>query len=154
MRTSLIDDRSILVQVMAWCYQATSHYLNQCWPRSMLLIGNTRSQCFKCLGCVNWMTSKWNSYSCQNTYSSVPHQQCRCQTFHMVGVNLCGTTRCEAWDAPRNLVICVTMVTGTIWVSSFQEPAILQQMNSKSNLLWREKWDLVLMQFWPFSWFN
>ena len=24
-----------LVQVMAWCHQATSHYLSQCWPRSM-----------------------------------------------------------------------------------------------------------------------
>ena len=31
----LIDDESTLVQVMAWCRQATSHYLNQCWPRSM-----------------------------------------------------------------------------------------------------------------------
>ena len=28
-------DRSILVQVMAWCRQATSHYLSQCWPRSL-----------------------------------------------------------------------------------------------------------------------
>ena len=33
----LIDDRSALVQVMAWCRQATSHYLNQCWPSSMML---------------------------------------------------------------------------------------------------------------------
>ena len=29
------DDLSTLVQVMAWCRQATSHYLNQCGPRSM-----------------------------------------------------------------------------------------------------------------------
>ena len=28
------DDQSTLVQVMAWCCQATSHYLNQCWSRS------------------------------------------------------------------------------------------------------------------------
>ena len=27
------DDKLTLVQVMAWCYQALSHYLNQCWPR-------------------------------------------------------------------------------------------------------------------------
>ena len=27
------DDKSTLVQVMAWCWQATSHYLSQCWPR-------------------------------------------------------------------------------------------------------------------------
>ena len=26
---------STLVQVMAWCSQVTSHYLSQCWPRSM-----------------------------------------------------------------------------------------------------------------------
>ena len=33
----LTDDKSILVQVMAWCHQATSHFLNQCWLRSMTL---------------------------------------------------------------------------------------------------------------------
>ena len=31
----LTDDKSKLVQVMTWCRQATSHYLSQCWPRSM-----------------------------------------------------------------------------------------------------------------------
>ena len=30
------DDKSTLVQVMACCHQATSHYLNQCWPISMM----------------------------------------------------------------------------------------------------------------------
>ena len=30
----LCDDKSTLVQVMAWCRQASSHYLNPCWPRS------------------------------------------------------------------------------------------------------------------------
>ena len=29
------DDQSTLVQIMAWCRQATSHYLSQCWPRSL-----------------------------------------------------------------------------------------------------------------------
>ena len=33
-RTSL-DYKSTLVQVMAWCHQAPSHYLNQCWPCCM-----------------------------------------------------------------------------------------------------------------------
>ena len=32
-------DQSILVQVMAWCRQATSHYLSQCWPRSPTIYG-------------------------------------------------------------------------------------------------------------------
>ena len=31
MSLDLTDDQSTSVQVMAWCRQATSHYLNQCW---------------------------------------------------------------------------------------------------------------------------
>ena len=27
------DDKSLLVQVMAWCCQATRHYLKLCWPK-------------------------------------------------------------------------------------------------------------------------
>ena len=38
----LTDDKSTLVQVMAWCHQATSHYLSQCWLRSMSPYGITR----------------------------------------------------------------------------------------------------------------
>ena len=41
------DDKSTLVQVMAWCRQATSHYLNQCWPRFTSPYGVTRPQWVK-----------------------------------------------------------------------------------------------------------
>ena len=44
MSLGLTDDKSTLVQVMAWCRQATSHYLSQCWPRSMLPYDVTRPQ--------------------------------------------------------------------------------------------------------------
>ena len=44
MSMDLTDDKSTLVQVMAWCRQATSHYLYQCWPRSMSPYGITRPQ--------------------------------------------------------------------------------------------------------------
>ena len=47
MSTDLIDDKSTLVQVMAWCHQATSHYLNLCWPRSVSPYGVTRPQWVK-----------------------------------------------------------------------------------------------------------
>ena len=40
----LTDDKSTLVQVMAWCHQATSHYLSQCWPRSLSPYGVTWPQ--------------------------------------------------------------------------------------------------------------
>ena len=41
------DDKSALVQEMAWCRQATSHYLSQCWPSSMSPYGVTTPQWVK-----------------------------------------------------------------------------------------------------------
>ena len=38
------DDKSTLVQVMAWCHQAASHYLSQCCPKSLSPYGVTRPQ--------------------------------------------------------------------------------------------------------------
>ena len=35
-----LTDKSTLVQVMAWCHQATSHYRRQCWPRSLVSLGH------------------------------------------------------------------------------------------------------------------
>ena len=47
MSLDLSDDKSALVLVMAWCRQATSHYLSQCWPRSLTPYGVTRPQWVK-----------------------------------------------------------------------------------------------------------
>ena len=47
MPRDLTDDKSTSVQVMAWCRQATSHYLSQCWPTSMSPYGVTRPQWVK-----------------------------------------------------------------------------------------------------------
>ena len=41
MPQDLTDEKSTLVQVMAWCRQATNHYLNLCWPRSLTPFGVT-----------------------------------------------------------------------------------------------------------------
>ena len=38
------DDKSTVVQAMAWCHQTTGHYLKQCWPCFMTLSGITRGQ--------------------------------------------------------------------------------------------------------------
>ena len=43
MSLDFTDDKSTLAQVMAWCRQATSHYLSQCWPhlcRHMASLGH------------------------------------------------------------------------------------------------------------------
>ena len=44
MSLDFTDDQSTLVQVMVWCRQATSHYLSQCWPRSLSPYVVTRPQ--------------------------------------------------------------------------------------------------------------
>ena len=44
MPLDLTDNKSILVQVMVWCRQATNHYLSQCWPRFMSPYGVIRPQ--------------------------------------------------------------------------------------------------------------
>ena len=47
MPLDLTDAKSTLAQVMVWCRQATSHYLSQCWPRSLSSYGITRPQWVK-----------------------------------------------------------------------------------------------------------
>ena len=47
MSQDFTDDQSTLLQVMAWCRQATSHYLSQCLPRSLSPYGATRPQWVK-----------------------------------------------------------------------------------------------------------
>ena len=61
MSLNLPDNKSTLVQVMAWCCQATSHYLSQCWPRSMSPNGITRPQWFNQWNQTLWYESllKW-----------------------------------------------------------------------------------------------
>ena len=44
MPQGLADDKWTLVQVMAWCHQATSHYLSQCWLSSLSTYGVARPQ--------------------------------------------------------------------------------------------------------------
>ena len=55
MSLDFIDDQSTLVQVMAWCCQATSHYLGLCWPRSLSPYGVTRPQ---------WVNVTWFCWLC------------------------------------------------------------------------------------------
>ena len=98
MPCDLTDDKSTLVQVMAWCHPATSHNLNQCWLRSPQPYVVTRPQwvniisrirfCFFCqVSCSwkhltpgrvhtrihNWFTATW----CENYFSGNLYQIAR-----------------------------------------------------------------------------
>ena len=44
---NLTAHKSMLIQVKAWCRQASRHYLNQCWPSFMMLHGIARASEFR-----------------------------------------------------------------------------------------------------------
>ena len=88
MSVDLADDKSTVVQVMAWCLEATSHYLSQCWPRLVSLYGITRPQ---------WVKAKSNSSKCGDVL--VPNDNiwpCKIK-FHSKYYCpiLCDTVRCH-----------------------------------------------------------
>ena len=53
------DDQSTLVHVMAWCRQATSHYVSQCWPGSLYPYGVTGPQWVKL---IHWPLRHVNAF--------------------------------------------------------------------------------------------
>ena len=57
-----IDDQATLLQVMAWCHQASSHYLNQCCSNSMTPYGITK-------GLIYQLCS--HTYNCRRLYNRV-----------------------------------------------------------------------------------
>ena len=96
MPLDLTDDKSILVQVMAWCHQATSHYLNQCWPRSLSPSGITRPQWFKLLQFsqiyffISTCFYQWVSYLVVISFCPVHHKSLLTSNYlHRTAVN-CG----------------------------------------------------------------
>ena len=60
MSLNFTDDQSALVQVMAWCCQATSHYLSPCWPRSLSPYGVTKPECVNSI--VNSMVHQFHLF--------------------------------------------------------------------------------------------
>ena len=71
-----LTDKSTLVQVMAWCRQATSHYLNQCWTKSMSPYGITRPQWVNVMRKERLRQRKWDKkavarYSSMSSMDSI-----------------------------------------------------------------------------------
>ena len=102
MPLDLTDDKSTLVQVMAWCRQATSHYLSQCWPRSMSPNGVTRLQ---------WVNGHiWLSgitVNRTNEFSGVTHVI----PFHSYGKHSTGPSTYGPWVHTYKLFSCKSILT-------------------------------------------
>ena len=74
------DDKSTLVQVMAWCRQAASHYLSQCCPKSLSPYGVTRPQWVKSNEYL-YITSNIYTFAMQANKCSQYHNKCKCINF-------------------------------------------------------------------------
>ena len=59
------NDKSTLVQVMAWCRQATSDYLSQCWPRSLSPYDVIRPQWVKAWSSLGSTITLWHTHEFQ-----------------------------------------------------------------------------------------
>ena len=103
MPLNLTEDKSTMVQVMAWCCQATSHYLSQCWPRFISPNGITRPQYW-----INWMENGWTTHK---RHRSVLHPcketlGCLMSVFRKT-INIVWCTLC----VKKNVVLCFA-----IWI--------------------------------------
>ena len=105
MPLDLTDDKSTLVQVMAWCRQATSHYLSQCWPRFMSPCGVSRPQWVKVSltgdnGCAYRYTDRlfWGISEMATFMFCGWNQQISCFIIYLKNVlSLCGSLRVSVW---------------------------------------------------------
>ena len=69
MSLNFTDDQSTLVQVMAWCLHATSHYLSQCWHRFLSPFAATRPQWVNACDMGAWPLDK-KTWQFLNIYSA------------------------------------------------------------------------------------
>ena len=79
---------------MAWCRQATSHYLSQCWPRSMSPYDVTRQQRVNCV--TSWCASTpynmlWGDVCRECMHINKSQKRCKSSTYSIA--HHCGRRR-------------------------------------------------------------
>ena len=107
------DNKSTLVQVMAWCRQATGHYLRQCWPWIMSPYDVTRPQWFKILIHQLQFFRRWHLFV-RDHFVYAPSKwetmlQCNVAS-HWVGAYTKWSLICTAvfiWIDTSTLLLCV-----------------------------------------------
>ena len=129
----LTTEESTVVQVIAWCHQETSHYLNQCWTRGPLLEG------FSIVIQIRWkiglsVTPPSGTVSLHYfTHATTVQLSCYMQNFmvitfikrkirqerHEICIELALTLMNFSWNGPQSYVAIrryyATVWGGTIW---------------------------------------
>ena len=93
---------------MAWCCQATSHYLSQCWPRFMLPYGVTRPQ---------WVKSKYLHFHVSwNTFRTTRVNVC---VFLVAGIAVCNVPGYGVEEvADTTLCLILNLYRRTYWLAN------------------------------------
>ena len=108
------DIKSTLAQLMAWCHQATSHYLSQCWPRSISPYDIPRPQKVNVWQiCLNDDFSTWGPIM-RTKFSWESMVMCSDSQVHFViswGCNPLNTLRLKqnGWHVGDNIFKCISV---------------------------------------------
>ena len=172
-------DKSTLVQVMVWCRQATSHYLNQCWLRSPTPYGITRPQWvniiepyitsvvviyFSCIFHCDLMILSTNQVMKSNSYCEsalvkiIDHEGLVKNVYFLIHNYLTNCDR-HRWSISGSKSISIHIMChiyilyGTsIWILEM----CLRVLNIKPRTVWWWGWCwcwwLWLLRFWCWRW--
>ena len=131
-----IYDKSKLVQAMAWCHQTASHYLSQCWPRSMSPYGITGP---------HWVNSYWYNSCIQSELCVKTPEWDEPQTYHL------GSGRLPTnWTSGEFGVYSATQTIRNHNLTSYRmvlyedEKNILQNISHSKVLNFKQGTDLML----------
>ena len=84
-------------QVMAWCHQSTSHYLRQCWPRSLSRHGASRPQLVNPMWLCEaiWHQTSWSS---QHWFRLWPVLLCKAPTRSHLHEPMLTYCQADTWE--------------------------------------------------------
>ena len=140
MPQDLTDDKSTLVHVMAWCRQATSHYLNQCWPRSSTPCCVNRPQWVK-------ISAGPNAGHFVHFYSSRPENVFQYKDWVKV-TYIYDTMKDYTWELPCMLLVCVSVHQSALHkVVGSEDFRDGQQKRPAFNMILKRKPELINLPY-------
>ena len=120
MPQNITNEKSTLVQVMAWCCQTTSHYLSQCWPRFMSPCSVTRPQWVK----MNFVERKC---FCFDYY--VADRCCEASCWQQISIGLGN-------GLALNCLLMHIYVTRLEWVHCWNVPEVMILSSDHGLYIW------------------
>ena len=124
---------------MAWCRQATSHYMSQCWPRSLSPSGVTRPEWIKfmstsCEIAHRWMLQNTDTFDDKSTFVQVMARCCRASHHY----------QSHGWSISMSAYVIIRQQWVTIYIYIFKVSSSLKWWGSHYN-----HYDCLISPFLP-----